>query len=78
MIDIEAIINRLINLVVWPIFAGVVILMFIWAGFLYLKARGEPEAISKANKAMIWAIVGVIVGVFAFSATQIIKTLLGI
>ena len=58
MVDI---INRLLNLVVWPVFLGLIIIMFIWAGILYLTARGDPEKFKKANLAVIFAIIGIIV-----------------
>lgn len=78
MFDFKTIINNLINIVVWPVFIGLVIAMVIWAGILYVTARGEPGKISKANSALMWAVIGVIVGVLAFSAEGIIKTLLGL
>ena len=72
------IIDRLINIVVWPVFLGVVIIMFIWAGFLFLTAHGDPTKISTAKKAVIFAIVGIAVALLAFSAIKFIKKILGI
>ena len=43
------VINRLIYMVAWPVVVGLTIIMFIWAGFLYLTAQGEPGKISSAN-----------------------------
>ena len=41
------------------VFAVPIILFFIvWAGFLYVTAQGKPDQISKANKALLYAVVG--------------------
>jgi len=75
-IDIEAILNRIKNLILWPIFSGLVVIIFIWAGILYLTARGEPGKIQAANKALIWGMVGVAVGILAYSAYNIVYWLI--
>ncbi len=72
------IINRLLNIVVWPIFVAVVFLMFIWAGILFVTAHGDPTKVSTAKKTVIWAVIGVVVGVLAFSAVETIKAILGL
>lgn len=72
------IMNRLVNYVVWPVFVGIVTIMFIFAGFLFLTARGEPAKIETARKALIWGSVGVAVGLIAFSAIATIKWILGL
>tara|TARA_B100000745_G_scaffold273683_1_gene202197 strand:+ start:2444 stop:2878 length:435 start_codon:yes stop_codon:yes gene_type:complete len=35
-----------------------VVFFIIWAGFLYVTARGNPEKISQAHKALLYAIIG--------------------
>lgn len=70
--------NNLLNIVVWPIFFALSVIMFIVAGFLYLTARGEPGKIQTANKAVIWAIVGIAIAIAGFSATTIINNILGV
>lgn len=50
---------------VWYIFAGVAIIMFLIAGVLFLTANGSPEKIGQARQAVIWGIVGVVVGLLA-------------
>ena len=72
------IINNLLNVVVWPVFVGLVLVMFVWAGILFLTARGDPNKIDAARRALIWAVVGIIIGLIAFSAVTIIKATLGI
>jgi len=35
-----------------------VVFFIIYAGFLYVKAQGKPEEISKAHKALLYALIG--------------------
>ena len=35
-----------------------VVIFIIYAGFMYVAARGNPETIQKANRALIYAIIG--------------------
>ena len=78
ILNIIAIIENLEKTVVWPIFLGLVVIMFIWAGILFVTAQGDPAKISQAKKAVIWAVVGVIVAFLAFSAVGIITKILGL
>ena len=77
-INVKAIIERFLNLIVWPLFAGASVLAFIWAGILYLTAQGDPGKISTANKAVIWGVVGIIIGLVGFSAVELLKAILQI
>ncbi len=70
--------GNVLAVVVWPVFVGLVFTMFIWAGVLFLTAQGDPGKLETARKAVIWAVVGVVVGIFAFSAYATIKWILGI
>ena len=72
-INVKAILDRATNLILWPIFTGFVVIIFLWAGILYLTARGEPGKIQTANKAVIWGIVGVAVGILAYSAYNFVN-----
>jgi len=71
-IDVGEIFNRFTNFILWPIFIGLVVIMITWAGILYLTARGEPGKIQTANKVLIWGVVGVAVGILAYSAYKIV------
>lgn len=70
------IINRLINIVVWPVFVAVVVIMFIWAGFLFLTSQGDTGKVATARKAIIWAVVGVLVGITAFSIVTTVQNII--
>ena len=70
--------TNVLNKLVWPIFLGLAILMFIYAGYLYLTAQGEGSKIATANKTVIFAVIGIAVAIVAFSAVNIIKGIIGI
>jgi len=70
-IDPCAIFNLTLNFI-WPIFIGIAVLIFIYAGFLFLTAAGEPGKVSTARHALIWAIVGLAVALLAYSMVVII------
>lgn len=75
--EIETILNNVLSMVVWPTFVGAVVIMFIYAGFLFVSSEGDPSKITKAKSAVVWAIVGIVVGILAYSAEGIIKSILG-
>lgn len=76
-LNISAIIDRAINMVLWPIFLGAVVIMLIFAGFLFVTASGDPSKVSTAKKAVLWTIIGIVVGIAAFSAYGIIGGVIG-
>ena len=58
---------------VWPIFIGIAILMFLIAGLTFITANGDAGKIKTARDAMIWGVVGLIVGLLAFSLPDIVR-----
>lgn len=73
----RGVITRLLNIVIWPVFIGAAIVMFIFAGIMFFAAMGDPNKISSANKAVLWIVFGIIVGLLGFIAVGIIRTILG-
>jgi hypothetical protein len=63
--------------IVWIVFTVIAVIAFLIAGILFMTAMGDPEKIKNARNALIWGVVGVIVGILAFSIVQIIKASLG-
>lgn len=57
---------------IWKIFVALIVIVFLYAGFLFLIAGGNPEKIGKAKSAALWGIVGVIVGILSFVISKII------
>ena len=60
---VTQVISKVLTMLVWPLFVGAVVIMSVWAGFLYLTAHGEPEKIKTANKAVIFIVIGIIVAI---------------
>ncbi len=73
--DIATAIDNIFGFI-WPIFIAFAVLMFIFAGFLFLTAQGDPTKISSAKKALIWGIIGVAVGILSSSIPFIINGIL--
>lgn len=71
--SIEALID-VIEKYLWIVFGLIAVIAFVVAGILFLTAGGDPEKVKQARTAFIWGVVGVIVGILAFSIVQIIDT----
>ena len=75
-IDLPTLIDKILT-PVWQIFVGLAVIMIIVAGILFLTASGVAERIATARQALIWGMVGIAIGILAFSITFIIKTAIG-
>jgi len=62
--------------IVWQIFLGVSILMFIIAGFMFVTGHGDPAKTGAAKQAVIYGVIGIIVAILAFSIATIISNIL--
>lgn len=74
-IDVGGTLDKITDMLLL-IFSGLVILMFLWAGILYLTAHGDPGQFQKANKAVLYALVGTAVGLLGYSIQQTVCDLL--
>jgi|SRR3989344_1427172 len=72
------IIIRFIDIVAWPIFGGVIVIMSIWAGLLLVTAHGDVTKTTTGKKAFITIIVGILIVVVGYSAYNIIKKVIGV
>ncbi len=52
-------------------------IMIIVAGILYLISAGSPERMGTAKKALIYAIIGIAIGVSAKAIVALIKSIIG-
>jgi hypothetical protein len=52
---------------VLPIVGGIIMLMVIYGGFLYITSGGDPEKVGKAKKTLMWAVLAVILIVISYS-----------
>ncbi len=78
VINIVDLINTLLNDLVWPIAAAIVLILFIMAGIIFLTAQGDAGKLATARSAVIWGVVGVIVIIVAFSIISTIEALVGV
>ena len=72
-------VQEMITLIVdWIINLGVVAvtLAFIYVGFQFVAARGNPDALQKTRQAFMWTVIGTLVLVGAKVLTEVIKNTL--
>ena len=75
--DLVTIITTLVNWFAWFIALASVV-MGLYAGFLFITARGEPAQIKTARGTLLWAIIGIAVAVVSFSIIILTKTFFGL
>lgn len=51
-------------------------LFVFWAAFLYLTASGDPEKIKKANHQLRYAVIAIVVGIFAYGLPRLVLNIL--
>lgn len=68
------IINNLLYMVIWPVFVAISIAMFMWAGFLYLTAQDDSTKVATANKAVIFAIIGIIIILLSYGYMNYLRS----
>ena len=71
--SLQEIVNS-IQRVIWIVFGLIVVISFVTAGILFLTAGGAPEKVQAARSAFIWGIVGVVVGIVAYSIIAIVSS----
>lgn len=62
--------DQLVNAIkrpIWIVFGLIALIAFVVAGILFLSAGGDPEKVKTARAAFLWGIVGIVVGIVAFS-----------
>tara|TARA_B100000508_G_scaffold64300_2_gene50427 strand:+ start:2577 stop:2858 length:282 start_codon:yes stop_codon:yes gene_type:complete len=55
----------------------IIVFFFIWAGFLYVTARGNPDQIAQARRALMYGMIGGVVILGAFAITAMITGVVG-
>lgn len=73
--SIQELLEALIGIII--VFATPIIIFFIvYAGFLYVTARGNEQTITQANRALLYAIIGGLLILGAFALITIITNLI--
>lgn len=61
---------------IWKVFGIIALIMFIVAGILFLTSSGDAEKVKTARTAFIWGVIGVVVGILAYSIVQLVQYLM--
>ncbi len=75
--DLVTLILGLVNWFAWFV-ALVAVIFGLYAGVLFISGGGDEAKLEKAKKILIYAIVGIIVAILAFSIVAISKSIVGI
>lgn len=70
--DIAGMVINLVNWFAWIISVASVV-MGLYAGLLFITARGESAQLSTARKTLMYAMIGIAVAVFSFSIITVTK-----
>ncbi len=57
--------------------ASIAVVIFIYAGFLYLTSAGNPEKISRGNKAVLFACIGIAIALAGAGLVAVITAIIG-
>lgn len=66
-LTLEELILNTATKVIIPVLATLAVGAIIYAGTLYLMSQGDSEKLSKAKRALVWPIVGVVLIVLSFT-----------
>lgn len=77
-LDRFGLVRLLVRFVEWIIglVAVIAVIMIIYGGFLYITAGASEENLKKANKTLIYGVIGVIVAILAFSVVTFASSFL--
>ncbi|MBN2094022.1 MAG: hypothetical protein JW740_01475 [Candidatus Zambryskibacteria bacterium] len=71
--SIEGLIKVIVNDILMPIGGVIAVVMIIFAGFLYVTARGNENQIKKAHQALTWAVIGAAILLGAWVISEAIQ-----
>ena len=74
--SIQSLINSIQSLM-WMAFGGIAVIMFVIAGIKFLTAGGEPEKVQEARGAFMWGVIGIVVGIVAYSIVAVVRNFVG-
>ncbi len=66
-------INTIVDRVLLPIGGILVVLAFIWSGFMYVMAQGKPGDIEKATRSLLYSAIGAAILLGAKVLTTVIS-----
>lgn len=74
--DIEEIIDN-VTTFLWILLVAVTIVFFLLAGFKYLTAGGNPEAVRAANKMVVYGMIALAIGFIARGVPFLVSSIVG-
>lgn len=76
--NIKSVSDLVLTFVDWIVQLGTVavVLAFIYVGFQFVAAKGNPERIQKANSAFLWTVVGTLILIGSSVLVEVIKSTL--
>lgn len=72
--SLEDFIKAILNDIVLPIGAVVVVIFIIYSGFLFVTAQGNETKLEKAKSTFLWTVIGAAVLLGSWAVSQVIKT----
>lgn len=70
---IQGLINVIVNDILMPVGGVIAVIMIMYAGFLYVTARGSEAQIKKAHNALLYAVIGAAILLGAWAISQAIQ-----
>ncbi len=65
-----------ITLFAYRIFALITVMFFLYAGFTYFTAAGNPTKLEKANKMILYGIIGLSVAILSWGMSELVESFL--
>lgn len=75
--DLYSFVEALINGIVLPLGGMLCVLAFIYAGFLYVKARGNEDEIKNAHRAFLYSAIGTAILLGAWAIANAVRATIG-
>lgn len=72
--SIEDLLQAILNVVI-VLATPIIVFFIIYAGFLYVTARGNAEQVTQANRALTYAIIGGVVIIGSIAIATIVKNI---
>ncbi len=73
--DVIQIIINITNFI-WRVFMIITVVAFLVAGFFYITAAGDPTKVTRANKMVLYSIIGVVVALLSGGMVALIQSFL--
>lgn len=70
---VSQLLSTIINTVLLPIGAIVAVMAFIWAGFLFVTAQGDPGKLKTAKAALLYTVIGTAILLGSVALAAVIK-----